>query len=309
MKFVRYRSLENHYRGKTVQRVKSELDPAGTLRWIATEKIHGANFSFWYDGAEIQIASRSDFVDETFYGAGEAISACYPAVRELHAVLNRPFAVFGELCGPGIQKGVHYGDEKQFIAFDIYYPGAHYENPERAEQMLTAAGFSTAPIVATGTLDALLELDIETLPSRVAGYDESNHAEGIVIKPEMDLYTSDGSRVVFKKKAAAFAERRRGPRKAKPVVELTDEENAVLADLQSYVNRNRVDSAISKLGEFHPSQIGRLIGMIVQDVLTDYNADHDTDVKEMYKYHWKQIQRGVVDLVRAHLLEVDREAA
>lgn len=306
MKFHRYRSLENHYRTKFIERVRQELDPEDNLVWCATEKIHGANFSYWYQDGEIRVASRSDFVDETFYAAGEAIRENYEAVRALADVIRRPFAVFGELCGGNIQRGVDYGERKRFLAFDIYYPGAHYESPARAMEMLVQAGFETVPLVATGSLVSLLDLDVEQLVSRVIEFNAGNIAEGVVLRPETDLYTSDGSRAIIKKKTAKFTEKSREPRKPKPVVELTDAENAVLVDLRSRVNQNRVNSATSKLGEFHPSMIGKLIGMIMQDVIQDYNADNDADVKAQFKDHWKVMQRAVVDDIRALLLEMDK---
>ena len=33
------------------------------VKWVVTEKIHGANFSVYYDGTTVQFAKRNSFVN------------------------------------------------------------------------------------------------------------------------------------------------------------------------------------------------------------------------------------------------------
>lgn len=60
MEFKKFSSLENTYRQNLIDKVQYEGKDGGA--WIVTEKIHGANFSFWCDGIEVKTASRTQFV-------------------------------------------------------------------------------------------------------------------------------------------------------------------------------------------------------------------------------------------------------
>lgn len=51
MEFVKFSSLENTYRTNLLEKIQYEGKDGGL--WMATEKLHGANFSFWCDGTEV----------------------------------------------------------------------------------------------------------------------------------------------------------------------------------------------------------------------------------------------------------------
>ena len=59
MKFKRYNSIENTYRTKTINTIAEQGKSGG--EWVVEEKVHGANFSFWFDG-NLKTAKRSGFV-------------------------------------------------------------------------------------------------------------------------------------------------------------------------------------------------------------------------------------------------------
>ena len=107
MEFHKFSNLENTYRQNLIDKVQYEGKDVG--EWVVTEKIHGANFSFWCDGTEVKVASRSQFVDGTFYNCQAVIN------RYSEGILNwcqgfgvKTFIVYGELFGGNIQKEVKY---------------------------------------------------------------------------------------------------------------------------------------------------------------------------------------------------------
>lgn len=121
MEFKKFSSLENTYRQNLIDKVQYEGKDGGV--WVATEKIHGANFSFWCNGDEVKVASRSQFVDGTFYNCQSVINRYAEGILTWCQEKNvKDFVVYGELYGDGIQKEVKYG-QKDFAAFDIVIEG------------------------------------------------------------------------------------------------------------------------------------------------------------------------------------------
>ena len=80
-------------------------------KWVVTEKIHGANFSFHTDGEVVRVARRRDFLEENenFFNCHTAtFMETYPdKVRKIHGLVIERFSekeidqvsVYGELFG------------------------------------------------------------------------------------------------------------------------------------------------------------------------------------------------------------------
>jgi hypothetical protein len=62
MGFKKYNSIENSYREKFLEKIKSIVPP--TEKWVVTEKIHGSNFSFIYDVENLTCAKRTGLINE-----------------------------------------------------------------------------------------------------------------------------------------------------------------------------------------------------------------------------------------------------
>src|SRR3990167_3357307 len=118
MEFQKFSSLENTYRQNLIDKVQYEGKDGGL--WIATEKLHGANFSFWCDGTEVKVASRTQFVDGTFFNCQAVINKYQDKVMSLWEVLSKTedwtdltLVIYGELFGGNIQKEVEYDTEQR----------------------------------------------------------------------------------------------------------------------------------------------------------------------------------------------------
>lgn len=121
--FKKFSSLENTYNKKFLEKII--MSPAYSGEWIATVKAHGANFSFWWDKENgVRVASRSQFVDGSFYSCTEVINKHAETFAQDCEVFNPEsvVVVYGELIGGNIQKEVQYG-EKRFVAFDVVIDG------------------------------------------------------------------------------------------------------------------------------------------------------------------------------------------
>lgn len=68
--FEKYSSLENHYNGKFIEKIRGAGFDMHTVEWVAREKIHGTNFSVIITPTEIIPAKRSGPIldGESFFG-------------------------------------------------------------------------------------------------------------------------------------------------------------------------------------------------------------------------------------------------
>lgn len=59
--FKHYPSIENSTQTKFLNKIEAKfVDPS--VLWVASEKIHGANFSVWCDGKIVRYGRRKDFI-------------------------------------------------------------------------------------------------------------------------------------------------------------------------------------------------------------------------------------------------------
>jgi len=318
MEFIKYSSIENHYREKVVDWYRENgLENVG---WILTEKIHGANFSFWCNSSEVKVASRNQWVDSTFYSCQDIIDAYTPVVLELATFFpNSTVAVYGELYGPGIQKGVNYGDKKDFVAFDIrvdgyfldrnkvhvYIAGANQLTLQKHGQRSTL--MDVVPIVgSTVSLTQVLEFDNEfvSVLGRLNGVDDdANLAEGFIATPVGKAYQRIGSdRVILKSKGEKWTEKSKKVKTPRAPVT----EHPLTSTVEQYVNTNRVDAVTSKMGPLTPKDFGRIIRAVCDDVIDDMVKDGDVRScwrdDEETKDLGKVVNKVVVPFLKKELL-------
>lgn len=274
MKFIAYDSIENSYRQKQLDYIH-ELG-FDTCEWVATEKVHGSNFSLWPIDGEVRPASRSGFTDGSFFG-------CQPIVESLREkVLAIGMPVFGEIFGAGIQRGINYGP-RRFAAFDILN-GDKYLPYDEFIQVCRAHDLETCTFIARGSLNDLLNISPEfvTTMSSVGAQDK---AEGFVLKPCEDLRYPDGSRVILKKKSDNFKEHASGP-KPKIEVVLTELQQTLYDRAMSYINEERVNSALSKLGD------ATNFNVVQTEVLDDIRREVAKDM-EIDTSTWNSIRKHI----------------
>ena len=322
MKFKKFPSIENHYREKYIEILKEHK--FNNLRYVATEKIHGANFSFWTDGNDVRVASRSQFVDGTFYNCQEVIDQYSEKVLDLYNSYiftndneEHIITVYGELYGPGIQSGIYYGDKKNFRAFDLTIDDK-FISPITARYLLKNHSIPLVPIIGTyDSLDEALE-ESNIFQSKIWKMDQDpsentvnkfthfkegeNFAEGLVIQPlSVIKYTNNGSRVLIKSKNPKFTEKNK-KRPSKP-----SEPNPFIPVVEQYVNENRMNSVLSKFGEATNKDFGKIIKLMNEDVIEDMIKDgdlpEDWKKQDEYKLAGKAVSNVVSNFLKENLLK------
>lgn len=305
MEFKKFSSLENSYRQNLIDKVQYEGKDGGL--WVATEKIHGANFSFWCDGAEIKVASRTQFVDGTFFNCQAVINRYSQGILDW-CIRNKieDFVVYGELYGKGVQKEVEYG-ERDFRAFDVVIDGV-VQDKLSALSVVKDCGLLFSPVIKVGSFKECLELpnNFQSWLTPDEFINEDNFAEGLIIEPVNPSYLNNGSRIYFKNKTESFSEKNRQP-KEKQVFELSEEDSNLLNWVLEYNTKQRVQNVLSKFGEVTNKDFGKILGLTTQDLLEEFIKECEVDPKEVAEKNWKQfvklLQTEVGKVVRTEFVQ------
>ena len=288
MEFKKFTSLENTYRQNIIDKIQYEGKDSG--EWIATEKIHGANFSFWCDGKDVKVASRSQFVDGTFYNCQAVINKYSEGILAFCNENNlTDVVIYGELFGKGVQKEVEYG-ERDFRAFDVVINGSPITKRDAIE-FVSGCGIQFAPIIHTGTLSECLKLN-NTFQSILTpfSHEGENISEGLVIEPVIPNWFNNGSRIYFKNKTESFSEKKRQPKEQK-VFDLSEQEFNLLNDLLVYNTEQRVSNVISKFGSVTHKDFGKILGSTVQDILEEFTKETERNPKKEAEDNWKDFNK------------------
>ena len=335
MIFKTYNSIENAYQIRVIDQIK--LQGFGKEIFIVQEKVHGANFSFFTDGKEIKIAKRTAFIekDERFYNAHQILERYRKNVIQVFEKVKNIYpdietvVIYGELFGGGykhkeiepfkdaikVQKGVEYAPHNEFYAFDIKLNGTTYLDTDLANQIFDGSGFFYAKILFQGTLEEALKFpnDFDSKIPAWLGLPEieNNICEGTIVKTLKTKYFGNGSRVILKNKNEKWAEKSKMVRKKRPIqkeVRFSENVQNIWDEIQKYTTVNRLNNVVSKIGEFEPKMIGKVIGLFAQDILEDFDKDFPEVFKTIEKEEQKRINKKlnslVIDVIKEELMTV-----
>lgn len=178
----------------------SEVEFLSFNKWTATEKVDGTNIRIKWDGKEINFGGKTD--DAQLHG--DLVKRLQNIFLDKTSVFAEKFGekqvcLYGEGYGAGIQKGGVYKSTKDFILFDVWIDGVWLErgNIEGIAQMF---GIEAVPIVFVGVLPEMVHLVKSGLKSQWGDFT----AEGIVCRPQTELLTRFGDRVIIKIKSRDF---------------------------------------------------------------------------------------------------------
>lgn len=327
MEFKKYTSIENSYRIKFLEYVKEKGYDKET--YTVTEKIHGANFSIWYNGEHFRFAKRSKFLgnESDFYSYKTATKELIDKIKEVYnkspICKGQILTLYGELFGgtyphpdvercdvKQVQKGVYYSPTVGFYCFDVAIDGR--VQPIDALQILKEHDILTAEILYEGSLDECLQYSNEfqtTIPEKLGlPAIENNICEGVVIKSACPLYLGNGSRVILKNKNEKWTEKTKKEKKARVEVKLNANEQRIFDNFAELINENRLRNVISHIGTISQKDFGKLMGAYSKDVhddfMKDYEADYDNMEKPVREKIKKSVNRSCADLIRKHFLNI-----
>ncbi|MCY0977888.1 hypothetical protein PGH12_16125 [Chryseobacterium wangxinyae] len=164
-----------------------------------------------------------------------------------------------------------------------------------------------------GTLDEALKFS-NVFDSKIPAWlglpeIENNMCEGTILKTLKTKYFGNGSRVILKNKNEKWTEKSKMVRKDRAIQnEVRFSENAqnIWEEIKKYATANRLNNVVSKIGEFEPKMIGKVIGLFTQDILEDFEKYFPkvftTIEKEEQKRINKKLNSLVIDVIKEELM-------
>jgi hypothetical protein len=283
-----YMHIENLYKNQTLLMFK---------KVYALEKIHGtsAHISFKRKSqAPIEGVEQPDLAEVGFFSGGEKYEKFVALFNEEELKAKfleagpKSMIVYGEAYG-GKQQGMKdtYGDQLKFVAFDVQMGSRDPNDPEGSlwlgvESATTMAAKLGLEFVAWNLVDTdLASLDRERdLPSRQAvrnGIAEPRIAEGVVLRPPIEVRTNNGARLIAKHKRPEFSERA-----SKKDTQVTPEKQELLTKAEEiafeWVTSTRLEHVLDKLQAKlgHPpvmEQTRQVIDAMIEDVTREAKGE------------------------------------
>ncbi|WP_284462956.1 RNA ligase, Rnl2 family [Chryseobacterium sp.] len=333
MIFKTYNSIENAYQARMIDQIR--LQGFGDEVFIVQEKVHGANFSFFTDGKEIKIAKRTAFIEknEKFYNAHYILERYKKNVIDVFQKVKTMYpnvetvVIYGELFGGGynhkevepvkgavrVQKGIEYAPYNEFYAFDIKLNGITYLDTDVVNEIFEKTGFFYAKTLFQGTLEEALRFPNvfnSKIPTWLGLPELNNMCEGTIIKTLKTKYFGNGARVILKNKNEKWIEKSKMVKKQGKTVQkqivFGETAQNIWEEIQRYVTANRLNNVVSKIGEFEPKMMGKIIGLFAQDILEDFEKDFPSVFTAIEKEEQKRINKKlntlVIDFIKEELM-------
>ncbi|MEO4005052.1 RNA ligase family protein [Flavobacterium sp. CAU 1735] len=290
------------------------------FKWVVTEKVHGANFSFTYENGTLKFAKRKDYLqwNDDFFGFQLVVNRLEDAILRLFEQLSsdingEKYIVYGELFGgnyphpevdsikdlQAIQTGVYYTPEIAFCAFDIAIETSgsdskYYLDYESAVAYFKQFDIFYAKPLLIGKFAEAMNFNIRinsTIPKEFNLPElKDNLIEGVVIKPFNQTNKDTlALRPIIKLKNAEFDEEDKFHEAEKwsfvpDVSSRTEDLSFIVTELRHYITQNRLVSAISKIGALdrnNPARILEIKTEFSNDVLVDFNENNNNLLNDL----------------------------
>lgn len=175
-----------------------EFEYLKDLQWIFTEKVDGTNIRVIWDGSKIIVRGKTDNAQINVLLL-EKINEILPLEKFKILYPKIPMTLYGEGYGVDIQSGGKYTKGKGFVLFDVFID-RWWLTRDNVEDIALKLGIDVVPIVGKGTLYDAIEMTKVGFKSKWGDFT----AEGLVLKPIVELFTRNGNRIVTKVKHKDF---------------------------------------------------------------------------------------------------------
>jgi ATP-dependent RNA circularization protein (DNA/RNA ligase family) len=198
---VYLRDPDNNY--KTLldgQFTRPEFEYLARSLWVFTEKVDGTNIRVIWDCVNTLFAGKTDRAQIPPFLLNK-LDEMFPASKFAELYPETSMTLYGEGYGAKIQKGGgnYIPDGVSFILFDVKINGLWLER-ENVEAIGVNLGIDTVPVVGTGELLDAVHLAKDGFGSFIG----TQMAEGIVMRPAVELQDRTGQRIITKIKNKDF---------------------------------------------------------------------------------------------------------
>ena len=168
--------------------------------WVFTEKVDGTNIRVMFDGEEINFGGKTDNSEIPAFLINRLNETFLPKLKYFRDIFTGPTCLYGEGYGAKIQKvGGKYRADQDFVLFDIKC-GDWWLQRKDVEDIVRKLELDIVPIIYKGTLFEMVEMARSGFDSTWGSF----MAEGIVARPETELMTRGGHRIITKIKHKDF---------------------------------------------------------------------------------------------------------
>lgn len=175
-----------------------EFEALAGLPWEWTEKIDGTNIRVIWKAGKLEFRGKTD--NAQMPGPlDRALHAMFDASEPLRA-LGDDVLLYGEGYGAGIQRGGCYRPDPSFIVFDVVI-GGFWLRRDDVYDVAKKLGVQAVAVVGHGPLADAIAVVRGGLQSAIARCS----AEGLVMRPPVDLWNRRGERIITKIKTRDFA--------------------------------------------------------------------------------------------------------
>ncbi|KKK76026.1 hypothetical protein LCGC14_2867840 [marine sediment metagenome] len=183
-----------------------ELEFLADNKWVFTEKVDGTNIRIMCaaHGYSVTFGGKTDNAQIPAFLVSE-LEQTFHALRPrrvLAEIFPDSGCLYGEGYGAKIQKsGGNYRSDQGFVLFDVNV-GEWWLQRADVEDVASKLGLDVVPTIGCGTLRNMVERVREGFSSAWGSFP----AEGIVARPETELCTRGGKRIITKVKCKDFAD-------------------------------------------------------------------------------------------------------
>jgi hypothetical protein len=173
-------------------------------RWVWTEKVDGTNIRVLWDGDTVRFGGKTDRAQIPVHLLNVLQDTFPPELFREH-FQSGPCCFYGEGYGAKIQKGGgrYIAGGCGFILFDVKVDEWWLKRDAVAD-IASNFDLKAVPVVGFGTLTEAVELVRAGFMSLVAE-DKTLVAEGLVLRPTVELMSRSGHRLITKIKCKDFA--------------------------------------------------------------------------------------------------------
>lgn len=209
---IEYHKIQSVYLRDPANRHKTFLEGQWSMpefgylasnEWHWTEKVDGTNVRVHWNGEKVTFGGRTEDAQMPLFLV-RRLEELFPMVKfheHFPASEYQDVMLYGEGYGAKIQKGGgnYKPDGVDFVLFDVQIGGTYLER-HNVEDIGSNLGLRVVPVLGKGTL-------LDAIAMTRAGFDSTwgpFKAEGLVMRPAVELVTRRGHRIITKVKHKDF---------------------------------------------------------------------------------------------------------
>ena len=178
-----------------------EFEYLASCPWTWTEKVDGTNVRVSFFEGQLSFGGRTDNAQMPVKLLQRLSEVFLPQADLMSGIFGgSTVTLYGEGYGSGIQRGGgNYSPTQQFVLFDVLVGIWWLQRPD-VEDVALRLGLDVAPVIGQGTLVEMVEYTRRGFGSMWGDF----RAEGIVARPQTELRTRGGERIITKIKTRDF---------------------------------------------------------------------------------------------------------